>query len=82
VDAYVVERFVGYDGCDGVEHVFPVFSPSVDTSIDSLSRIRWWGADRHIVGVSAQVFGFDDLKRDRRRERSRCLLSGLSVDIQ
>jgi hypothetical protein len=62
---------------------FQFSPPSVDTSIESsLSRIRWWGADRHyIVGVSAQVFGFDDLKREIVKEVGVCY-SGLSVDIQ
>jgi hypothetical protein len=53
---------------------FQFSPPSVDTSIESSLSGRWWGADRHYIVVSAQVFGFDDLKRDRRRERSRCLL--------
>jgi hypothetical protein len=44
---------------------------------------RYGGADRHyIVGVSAQVFGFDDLKREIGVVKEVGVYSGLSVDIQ
>jgi hypothetical protein len=62
---------------------FQFSPPSVDTSIESFVEPDTGGADRHyIVGVSAQVFGFDDLKREIGVVKEVGVYSGLSVDIQ